>query len=302
MVRLVAYDDDLAMIFANIWRDLPPETGDFVGWAAASGPTLSDHIGVFVPLWCFSGAEVERWLADSCPALAGCAVHGGARYLDVELGPGAWQGQSKGVAAKLLRRTGEIINDGEALGAGITQCRICAVSSTLFRAHFASPDACGLEAHVQASHRLCVAPRHAFSHGFLQGMRSLGFSAEVVDIRSLAYAARLCASTASSSYRRCVGEIVAFPESDEALLGHTLRFRVGESILVTAQALRDKEIGQPDVDAALPLQPRAQAEFARDAIAGASMHRRARRWKRSFRSSAALTPRSRSASAALAPW
>lgn len=41
LVRLMACAGDLAMVFANVWRDLPLVAADFSRWAAASGLALS---------------------------------------------------------------------------------------------------------------------------------------------------------------------------------------------------------------------------------------------------------------------
>lgn len=73
---------------------------------------------VLAPLWCFSDMEVLGWLRESCPGLAGCSVDGSARYLVGELGQGAWARQWTGVASKLVRRTGDVVAAGEALGIG----------------------------------------------------------------------------------------------------------------------------------------------------------------------------------------
>lgn len=134
---------------ANVWRDLQPIAADFGRWTATSGfaPSL-----VLVPLWWVSDAEVESWSAESCAALTGCAVRGRAWYPGVELGPSAWQRRWAGVAARLLRRTGEI-----AIGTQV----YCA-SVALHRVRSCEPDAHPLEVHarrpVSASGPLCGTP------------------------------------------------------------------------------------------------------------------------------------------------
>lgn len=149
LVRLMACADDPAMIFAKVWRDLPPAAGDFARWAAASGPTLSARKCVFVPPWGASRTPRSRFL----PGLGRvCVVKAGAG------GPPGWsscRGQWKGVAANLLRRTRVIISAG---GTRIIQHRFDGVSMARFCAQCTSPDAHILKAHCQASQRLCAAP------------------------------------------------------------------------------------------------------------------------------------------------
>lgn len=135
------------MILANLWADLPRVAADCCRWVAASGLSLNVAKCVVVPLWCFSDAEVVGWLRASCPSLAGCAVELSARYLGVELGRGSWAKQWAGVAAKLLRRTGEVVNGGEALGTRLLQYRVYYMSLAVYRAQFASLDSCILVAH-----------------------------------------------------------------------------------------------------------------------------------------------------------
>lgn len=99
-----------------------------------------------VPLWCFSDAEVDTWVHEACLRLAGCAVRGGARYLGVELGPGARTCQWKTGVAKLLKRTAEIAKSGESLAARLLY-RVYMVSFLGFHALFCARDARILEGH-----------------------------------------------------------------------------------------------------------------------------------------------------------
>lgn len=146
LVRITAYADDVADVLANIWHDLPVIIADFACWADATGLVLNVAKCVLVPLWCFSDLEVITWLRTACPAFASCSVAASARYLGVELGPGAWDKQWAGVAAKLLRRTGDVASAGEALGTRFVQYRAYCMSLVLFRAQFSERPLDGLRA------------------------------------------------------------------------------------------------------------------------------------------------------------
>lgn len=73
-MRLPADADDLAVVLARVWEDLPHIMADIIARAAASGLVL-------VPLWGFLESEVTARLWDVCPCLVGCSVEGSSRYL-----------------------------------------------------------------------------------------------------------------------------------------------------------------------------------------------------------------------------
>lgn len=95
----------------------------------------------------------------------------------------------------------------------------------------------------------------------MQGLRSLGFSAEIPLLRSLAMAARIPASYRSEVFQRCIKEFATFAASADAPLDCPLWFWVVDAMLVTTSALRDRELSNLRLGAAL-LRPRAQAELA----------------------------------------
>lgn len=121
-------------------------------------PRSASQCGVLVPLRCFPDEEVEDLFSEQCAATVGCAVRGSARRLGVQPGPGAGQRQWTGVAARILRRAGEIVNAGEALGARIVQCRVYSESLALFREPFCAPGGLLLDTHGQAAQRIFAAP------------------------------------------------------------------------------------------------------------------------------------------------
>lgn len=101
-------------------------------------------------------------------------MRGGARYLGVELGPGSWQRQWQGVATKILRRTAEILNAGEALGTRIVHYRVYCASLALYREKFSALDGFLFDAHRQAAQRLSASPLGGFLLGALAGLAVAG--------------------------------------------------------------------------------------------------------------------------------
>lgn len=134
---------------------------------------------------------------------------------------------------KLLRRTREVVKAAEALGTRLAQYKLNCVSLAMYRAQFCAPDPFLFEAHRQAVQRLCAAPWVAFSIDLMQGLRGLGFSAEVPDMRALATSARLGASSESGLSQRCIDELKSVAGSHESLLDHSLRFWEEESVLAS---------------------------------------------------------------------
>lgn len=177
-MRLTAYADDLAAILANLWMDLPGIVACFARWALASGLGLSVAKCILVPLWDYSQDEVANWLRAACPSFASCAVAASARYLGVEIGPGASVKQWASVSAKLLRRTGDIVAAGEALGTRLVQYRVYGMSLVLYRAQFAEVDWRILEAHRKAQQRLCFAPWMAYPPRLARGVAGFGVCVE----------------------------------------------------------------------------------------------------------------------------
>lgn len=213
-------------------------------------------------------------MRTACPAFASCAIASFARYLGVDIGPGAWDKQWGGVASKLLQRTGEIVSAGEALGTRLIQYRIYCVSLALYRAQFAALDWRITEAHRQAVQRLCAAPWMAFPPPLLEGLRSLGFASQAQGLHALADAARIRSVTASGVFGRCLDEISIYTNSDEALLAHPLHFWMSSTIMHSSEALRVRHRGEPRADDVVLVAARVAAADAAQRV----LLRRMARW------------------------
>lgn len=104
------------------------------------------------------------------------------------------------------------------------------------------PEKCckGGQQHTRAVQRLRVASWMAFSQDLLQGLRSLGFSAEVPE-----------SACRGRTLAGCVAEFASFSHPDDARLDHPLRFWVVDSVIIASRGLRHREAADPRVEPAL---------------------------------------------------
>lgn len=142
---------------------------------------------VLAPLWRFSEADVEEWFSDLCATSDGQVLAPDRRDFE----------------RRRVPRHGD-----------------CAVPR-LLRPPLALQGTLPRSSLLPSAHRQATPlPRGvmAFSKELLQGLRSLGFSAEVPEMRSVDDDTRLRAPAPPAVFRRCVAEVASFAETDEALL------------------------------------------------------------------------------------
>lgn len=149
-----------------------------------------------------------------------CAVASSARYLGVELGPGAAARLWASVSSKLFRKAGDIVAAGEAPGTHLFQYKIHGMSLVLYREQLAALDATILEAHRKAQQRLCSALWMAYPPVLLEGLRGIGFASRGHDLRPAATASRLRTMTTSRVFDARLRDVGCHMMSEEALLMH----------------------------------------------------------------------------------
>lgn len=154
----MAYADDVAVAYSEIWSDLPVIMAEFLRWAHTSGLHLDPSKCMLVPLWVFCDGDVRARLSGECPSLAACLADSSARYLGVEVGLGAWMRQWGGVGPKVIRRAAEIISFGEMLPKRLMQFRIYVATLPMYRAQCVDLDShiCGV--FCQSLQRIMSAP------------------------------------------------------------------------------------------------------------------------------------------------
>ena len=84
-----AYADDLALISANVFQDLPLLRRVFADYARISNLHLNLGKTVLTPLWPASPQEVRTTVYDAVPEWASVKIQGHGEYLGFQLGPSA---------------------------------------------------------------------------------------------------------------------------------------------------------------------------------------------------------------------
>lgn len=223
---------------------------------------------MFAVLGLFSDRAVLKTIREVCPELGDCLVDSSARYLGVEVGPGAWMRQRDGVDEKVRRAVeavqaeeGERMMAPRSLGSQCVFGVSAASDPPLVRAQFVgvwTSESAGFlgPGPATGSERAVADVSLRTSAG--QMFRSLGFSAEAPGIFAAADSARVRASEASPCYARCIAELGATDLAEESLPAHPLRNWVDEGILRSTQRARTRVLAVPRaLDASRSAHPQA---------------------------------------------
>jgi hypothetical protein len=217
-IRVTAFADDIAIVVANLFLQLPGIMSIFVLWGAATALKLNAAKTAILPLWPFDGAMIHRWLRHSVRDLSGCIVANFAKYLGILLGPGAAISQWDPVASKVLVRAADACFSGSGIMAKIRHFRLHGTTTVLFKAQFAPLDSAMRQAYRKAEQRLTGSPWMALPPDLLHALTALGLPAELPDIEILTTAAQLRVVASSTTFWNCLGEIGRAMASDEVLL------------------------------------------------------------------------------------
>lgn len=209
-----------------------------------------------------------------CAVLRGGAGSGG---MDVPVG---WRRAENAESNGGCRQRGMV-----PLGAWLRRFATYVATLPKFRAQFAD-----LEGHIMQPSRRCLqrltsAPWQLFPHDLLQGLVSIGFSLESVDLQLVAAACSIRANTSSAAYEPALQEISAVDFDMQAFLIHPFQFWVDSNLLCTPARLRGRVLRVPGIVAALFESPPEASvlRLLRDGVdregkALALLRRRARRW------------------------
>ena len=105
---MTAYADDLAIVLADVFTDLPLLLRIFGRWSCASALKLNFTKCVLIPLWRYSLDDVRDWIRSAVPDFLGCLIAAAGKYLGVWMGPAAHSCQWSDIAPKLGARAAEI--------------------------------------------------------------------------------------------------------------------------------------------------------------------------------------------------
>jgi hypothetical protein len=218
-IRITAFADDIAIVIANVFLQLPGIIRVFVLWEGATALKLNSKKTAFLPLWLsFDEAMLRRWLRHSVPAIASCSVGNCAKYLGLMLGPGATDHQWTHVASKVLVRAADANFAAHGIAAKLRHFRLHGTSTVLYKAQFAPLTPCMRQAYRKAEQRLTGSPWMAMPPDLLHSLRSLGLPAELPDIDTLALAAQLRVTASSATFWASIDCIEEALSSDEVLL------------------------------------------------------------------------------------
>jgi hypothetical protein len=217
-IRITAFADDIAIVVANIFLQLPDIMAIFALWGAVSALMLNSTKTAILPLWPFDGAMLRRWLRNSVQALAGCIIGDYAKYLGVLLGPGAANRQWDPVASKVLVRAADACFSGAGVVAKLRHFRLHGTTTVLFKAQFAPLNGTMRQAYRKAEQRLTGSPWMALPPDLLHSLVALGLPAELPDIGLLTIAAQLRVVASSATFWPCFTEIEMAMNSDDVIL------------------------------------------------------------------------------------
>jgi hypothetical protein len=255
-IRVTAFADDIAIVVANVFLQLPGIMQIFERWGAISALLLNPAKSAFLPLWPFDGAMLHRWLRHSVKALAGCIVSNFAKYLGVLLGPGAAAKQWEPVACKVLVRAADACFTSSGIVAKLRHFRLHGTSTVMFKAQFVPLNGTMRHAYRKAEQRLTGSPWMALPPDLLHALVALGLPAELPDIDTLATAAQLRVVASSGSFWACLAEVEAALNSDDALMNPPLKEWYFDSILFRLRDTWKLHCGCPTVKLILTSKPK----------------------------------------------
>jgi hypothetical protein len=231
-IRITAFADDIAIVIANVFLQLPGIIRLFICWEGATALKLNSKKTASLPLWLsFDEAMLRRWLRHSVPTIASCSIANFAKYLGLMLGPGATDHQWTMLASKVLVRAADANFAAHGIAAKLLHFRIHGTSTVLFKAQFAPLTPLMRQAYRKAEQRLTGSPWMALPPDLLHSLRSLGLPAELPDIDTLALAAQLRVTASSATFWASIACIEEALSSDEVLLHPPLTDWHGRSIL-----------------------------------------------------------------------
>ncbi len=218
-IRITAFADDIAIVIANVFLQLPGIIRLFIFWEGATALKLNSKKTAFLPLWLsFDEAMLRRWLRHTVPAIASCMIGNFAKYLGLMLGPGAADHQWTPVASKVLVRAADANFAASGVAAKMRHFRIHGTSTVLYKAQFAMLSPSMKQAYRKAEQRLTGSPWMALPPDLLHSLRGLGLPAELPDIDTLAIAAQLWVTASSATLWASIDCIEEALASDEVLL------------------------------------------------------------------------------------
>jgi hypothetical protein len=255
-IRITAFADDIAIVVANLFIQLPGIMVIFALWGRTTALKLNPTKTAILPLWRFDGAMIRRWLRSLVPTLAGCIVADFAKYLGILVGPGAATTQWVPAASKVLVRAADACFAGSGIVAKLRHFRLHGTSTVMYKAQFASLDGPMRHAYRKAEQRLTGSPWMALPPDLLHALNVLGLPAELPDVDLLATAAQLRIVASSATFWPCLGEIAKALDSDEALLHPPLSEWYNRSMLYHLRDVWSRHCSIPEIRITLKTKPR----------------------------------------------
>jgi hypothetical protein len=238
-MQITAYADDIAIVIANLFTQLPRILQAFRSWALASCLVLNSKKSAVLPLWCFDEALIRRWLRYVAPRFATCLIQPYAKYLGIVFGPGASDVQWATVEHKVLARSAEASFAARGLNERLRHFRMHGTSTVMYKAQFVLLAPSLLQAYRKAEQRLTAAPWMALPPDLLHGLRSVGLPVDLPDLSLLATAAKLRVVATSATFWSGIAAFEVASSSDEVILHPPLTAWYGESIMFTLKKTWD---------------------------------------------------------------
>ena len=212
------YADDLALFLQDYRTDMPRIALAFEFISKMAGLTLKIPKCVVVVLGTVSEESIVGWLSRNVDSFTHMRVALFAKYLGVQLGPGANDASWTSPMAKYAASVAMVRNLNLGLSRTIILYNRHCVSNLQFIAQLLDPTKQLVRQENRALDRLICAPRHAFNKDMLTSLKALGLGVQFTDVCKMAIAAKARVAASSIAFTVAETAIAHIRQSDEVIL------------------------------------------------------------------------------------